>query len=137
MSIKTFSTSHSSQLIQLSLANHLKFQLAPAAFPWKQYPIDCLLPHYLFHKGLVQLLCLKAIHFFLGLTVFEGFFNFLSYQAIHQKQEQPKTNFLILNSASFFEKSLLYSKPHGVRVLLTLLINFFLLLIYYFSVYNS
>lgn len=40
------------------------------------------------------------------LSVFEGFFNFLSYQAIHQKQEQPNTNFLILNSASFFEKSL-------------------------------
>jgi hypothetical protein len=41
-----------------------------------------------------------------NLTVFEGFFNFLSYQAIHQRQEQPKTNFLILNSTSFFEKSL-------------------------------
>lgn len=40
------------------------------------------------------------------LTVFEGFFNFLSYQAIHQKQEQPKSNFLILNSASFFQKNL-------------------------------
>lgn len=40
------------------------------------------------------------------ITVFEGFFNFLSYQTIHQKQEQPNTNFLILNSASFFEKSL-------------------------------
>ncbi len=36
------------------------------------------------------------------ITVFEGFFNFLSYQAIHQKQEQPETNFLILNSTSFF-----------------------------------
>jgi Toprim-like/CHC2 zinc finger len=41
-----------------------------------------------------------------SITVFEGFFNFLSYQAIHQKQEQPQTNFLILNSTSFFEKSL-------------------------------
>jgi len=40
------------------------------------------------------------------LAVFEGFFNFLSYQAIHQSQEQPGTNFLILNSTSFFEKSL-------------------------------
>ncbi len=29
------------------------------------------------------------------LTVFEGFFNFLSYLTIHQKQEQPKTDFLI------------------------------------------
>ena len=40
------------------------------------------------------------------LTVFEGFFSFLSYQAIHQKQEQPNTNFLTLNSTSFFQKSL-------------------------------
>lgn len=40
------------------------------------------------------------------LAVFEGFFNFLSYQAIHHSQDYPKTNFLILNSASFFEKSL-------------------------------
>lgn len=40
------------------------------------------------------------------ISVFEGFFNFLSYQAIHQKQEQPATDFLILNSTSFFEKSL-------------------------------
>jgi hypothetical protein len=41
-----------------------------------------------------------------NLTVFEGFFNFLSYLAIHQKQEQSITNFLVLNSTSFFEKSL-------------------------------
>ncbi len=40
------------------------------------------------------------------LTVFEGFFNFLSYLAIHKQQEQPHTDFLILNSTSFFEKSL-------------------------------
>jgi len=40
------------------------------------------------------------------LAVFEGFFDFLSYQAIHHNQEQPNTNFLILNSATFFEKSL-------------------------------
>src|SRR5205085_4221783 len=38
--------------------------------------------------------------------------NFLSYQAIHQKQEQPPTNFLILNSASFFEKSLPLMQSH-------------------------
>lgn len=40
------------------------------------------------------------------LTVFEGFFNFLSYLAIHKQQEQRHTDFLILNSTSFFEKSL-------------------------------
>jgi CHC2-type zinc finger protein/Toprim domain-containing protein len=41
-----------------------------------------------------------------NLTVFEGFFNFLSYLAIHKSQEQPCTDFLILNSTTFFEKSL-------------------------------
>src|SRR6266542_2239715 len=46
------------------------------------------------------------------LTVFEGFFNFLSYLAIHQKQEQPATNFLVLNSTSFFEKSLPLMQSH-------------------------
>jgi hypothetical protein len=46
------------------------------------------------------------------LTVFEGFFNFLSYLAIHQKQKQPFTNFLVLNSASFFEKSLPLMQSH-------------------------
>ena len=46
------------------------------------------------------------------LTVFEGFFNFLSYLAIHQKQEQPNTNFLILNSTSFFQKSLPLMQSH-------------------------
>jgi hypothetical protein len=46
------------------------------------------------------------------LIVFEGFFNFLSYQAIHQKQEQPNTNFLILNSVSFFQKSLPLMQSH-------------------------
>jgi hypothetical protein len=40
------------------------------------------------------------------LAVFEGFFNFLSYKNIHLHQEEPLRNFLILNSASFFEKSL-------------------------------
>jgi len=38
-------------------------------------------------------------------VVFEGFFSFLSYHAIPKNQEQPLTNFLILNSLSFFEKS--------------------------------
>jgi hypothetical protein len=46
------------------------------------------------------------------LTVFEGFFNFLSYLAIHQKQEQPQTKFLVLNSTSFFEKSLPLMQSH-------------------------
>lgn len=40
-------------------------------------------------------------------TVFEGFFDFMSYQTIHQNQQQELTNFLVLNSLSFFERSLL------------------------------
>lgn len=39
------------------------------------------------------------------LAVFEGFFNFLSYQTIYENQDVKDSNFLILNSASFFEKS--------------------------------
>jgi hypothetical protein len=39
-------------------------------------------------------------------SVFEGFFNFLSHQAMQRKQPATEPNFLILNSASFFEKSL-------------------------------
>jgi prophage maintenance system killer protein len=39
------------------------------------------------------------------LTVFEGFFNFLSYESLCYKNEQQASNFLVLNSTSFFEKS--------------------------------
>lgn len=39
------------------------------------------------------------------LSVFEGFFNFLSYQTISQNQQLKTTNCLILNSTSFFERS--------------------------------
>jgi Toprim-like/CHC2 zinc finger len=38
------------------------------------------------------------------LNVFEGFFNFLSHQAINKNEAEPLTNFLILNSLSFFLK---------------------------------
>lgn len=58
----------------------------------------------------------KAITFFdyqqQQLVVFEGFFSFLSFQAIQQKQSrlitdlpELQSNFLVLNSLSFFEKS--------------------------------
>jgi hypothetical protein len=46
------------------------------------------------------------------ITVFEGFFDFLSYQLLHQNQEQQLTSFLILNSTSFFERSLLLMEKH-------------------------
>ncbi|WP_207511072.1 toprim domain-containing protein [Longitalea luteola] len=38
-------------------------------------------------------------------VVFEGFFNYLAFQTLSQKEIQPQANFLILNSLSFFEKS--------------------------------
>ncbi|NLR56927.1 DNA primase [Chitinophaga polysaccharea] len=38
-------------------------------------------------------------------SVFEGFFSFLSFQVIHQEKNLPVTNSLVLNSLSFFKKS--------------------------------
>jgi len=38
-------------------------------------------------------------------AVFEGFFSFLSYQKLHQNKPGHLTDFLVLNSLSFFEKS--------------------------------
>ena len=46
------------------------------------------------------------------LTVFEGFFDFLTYQSIHQNQQQKLTNFLVLNSLSFFNKNLTLMDKH-------------------------
>jgi DNA primase len=54
-----------------------------------------------------------------NICVFEGFFDFLSYQTIYQNQEQEMTNFLVLNSLSFFERSLLLLEKHtGVKLYL-------------------
>jgi len=39
------------------------------------------------------------------IIVFEGFFNYLSFQAINKNQQSPLTNCLILNSLAFLEKS--------------------------------
>lgn len=47
-----------------------------------------------------------------SIAVFEGFFDFLSYQTIHQNQQQPLTDFLVLNSLAFFERSLLLMEKH-------------------------
>ncbi len=46
------------------------------------------------------------------IAVFEGFFDFLTYQTIHQNQKQPLTDFLVLNSLAFFERSLLLMEKH-------------------------
>jgi hypothetical protein len=40
------------------------------------------------------------------IAVFEGFFDFLSYKILQNKTGKPETDYLILNSLSFFEKSL-------------------------------
>ena len=46
-------------------------------------------------------------------AVFEGFFNFLSYKNMFYKQEEPLRNFLVLNSTSFFEKSIAKMQGHN------------------------
>jgi hypothetical protein len=46
------------------------------------------------------------------ITCFEGFFDFLTYQARHRSQGLPKTNILVLNSLSFFTRSLLLMEKH-------------------------
>jgi hypothetical protein len=46
-------------------------------------------------------------------SVFEGFFDFLSYQTIHQYQAPFSSDFLILNSTSFFERSRSFMERHN------------------------
>lgn len=46
------------------------------------------------------------------IAVFEGFFNFLSFRTLYDKQEAALGNYLVLNSASFFEKSLPKMQEH-------------------------
>jgi len=38
-------------------------------------------------------------------SVFEGFFDFLSYKVLEETNSLPKTDYIVLNSLSFFEKS--------------------------------
>ena len=45
-------------------------------------------------------------------SIFEGFFDFLSYKTIDQNGQLPKSNFLILNSLSFFEKARPFMEQH-------------------------
>ncbi len=47
-----------------------------------------------------------------SIAVFEGFFDFLSWQTVHQNRQYTLTDFLILNSLSFFERSLLLMEKH-------------------------
>jgi hypothetical protein len=45
-------------------------------------------------------------------VVFEGFFDFLSFVAIHKNQQTIKANFVVLNSLSFFEKARPFMEQH-------------------------
>jgi len=47
-----------------------------------------------------------------SLTVFEGFFNFLSYVSLYGKHEQPQANYLVLNSLAFFQRSIPIMEQH-------------------------
>lgn len=52
-------------------------------------------------------------------AVFEGFTDFLSFMAIHQKKPKANTDFIILNSVSFFEKARPFMEQHeAVRLYL-------------------
>lgn len=52
-------------------------------------------------------------------TVFEGFTDFLSFMAIHQNQQQIISDFVILNSVSFFEKARPFMEEHeGIKLYL-------------------
>ncbi len=44
--------------------------------------------------------------------VFDGFFDFLSFIAIHQKLRQIEADYIILNSTSFFEKARPFMEQH-------------------------
>ena len=46
-------------------------------------------------------------------SVFEGFFDFLSYKAIEQNGQLPTNNFIILNSLAFFEKARPFMEQHA------------------------
>lgn len=46
--------------------------------------------------------------------IFEGFFDFLSFIAIHQKQDVSPFDFVILNSVSFFEKARPFIEKHQI-----------------------
>jgi len=47
-------------------------------------------------------------------VVFEGFFDFLSFIAIHKNQAANKSSFVILNSVSFFEKARPFMEQHEI-----------------------
>jgi hypothetical protein len=49
-----------------------------------------------------------------NLAVFEGFFDFLSWLVLYEKQDVPPMNFCILNSLAFFEKAGPFLEQHAI-----------------------
>ena len=47
-------------------------------------------------------------------VVFEGFFDFLSFMTVHKNQATNESNFVILNSVSFFEKARPFMEQHEI-----------------------
>lgn len=47
-----------------------------------------------------------------ALSVFEGFFDFLSYQSLQKELDKTPTDYLILNSLSFFEKAMVTARSY-------------------------
>jgi len=45
-------------------------------------------------------------------VIFEGFMDFLSFMTIHKNEQETSRDFVILNSASFFEKARLFMEQH-------------------------
>jgi hypothetical protein len=46
------------------------------------------------------------------IKVFEGFFDLLTFQSMHQNEQNDPANLLVFNSLSFFERSLLLMEKH-------------------------
>ena len=47
-------------------------------------------------------------------AVFEGFFDFLSYKVLEEKNDVLKTDYMVLNSLSFFEKSMVKMEQYNM-----------------------
>jgi DNA primase len=47
-----------------------------------------------------------------NISVFEGFFDFLTWHTVNRQQSELQTNFLVLNSLSFFTRSLLLQEKY-------------------------
>ena len=48
-----------------------------------------------------------------NVSVFEGFFDFLSYKVLEEKNALPNSDYIVLNSLSFFEKSMVKMEQYS------------------------